>query len=207
MDLNVCSACGAWSDSPDVLAAEAVVVCSQCGHRQGFQRLPLFALTGASGAGKSTAVADLGDGLADRVVVLEQDLLWIPELQDPAEEHRVFRCAWARLIAAIHQNGRPVLLSGSVVPGQLEACPQRPFLGEIHYLGLVCDDAELAARLRGRPAWREFSPARIDHMTGFNRWIKQHASLTTPPMTLLDTTHVGPDTTAASLRAWVESRL
>lgn len=206
MDLNVCSGCGVWSDNPEVSAVEAVMVCQRCGHRQRFLRLPLFAVTGASGTGKSTVVTELGDSLADRVVVLEQDLLWIPELQSPADDYRTFRCAWARLVAAIAQNGRPVLLSGTVLPGQFEACPQRRFIGEIHYLALVCDNAVLEARLRERPAWREFSQDRIDRMTEFNLWIQQHASATTPPMTLLDTSHVEADATAASVRAWVLGR-
>jgi len=207
MDLNVCSACGVWSDTPSVLVTEAVIVCDRCGHRQAFLRLPLFALTGASGTGKSTAVTQLADRLQDRVVVLEQDLLWVPEMQSATDDYRTFRCTWARLVAAIAQNGRPVLLAGTVLPGQLEACVQRRFIGEIHYLALVCDEAELEARLRGRPAWREFGQERIDRMTEFNRWIEQHASTTKPPMTLLDITHVGADSTAASVRAWVLSHL
>jgi hypothetical protein len=182
------------------------VVCGRCGHRQPFLRLPLFALTGASGTGKSTAVTELADRLSERVVVLEQDLLWIPELQSPADDYRTFRCAWAPMVAAIAQNGRPVLLCGTVVPDQLEACPQRRFIGEIH-LALMCDHAALEGRLLERPAWREFGHDRIDRMTEFNRWIEQHASSTTPPMTLLDTTQVDVVATAAAVRAWVLSHL
>jgi hypothetical protein len=46
VDLNVCPACGRWSDDFAVAADEAVLVCPACGHRRRFTRLPLFALTG-----------------------------------------------------------------------------------------------------------------------------------------------------------------
>lgn len=207
MDLHVCSACGRWAGSPDVLADDAVTVCERCGHRQRFVRLPMFALTGASGTGKSTVVSGLAGRLAERVVVLEQDLLWIPELRRPDGEHRAFRCTWARLVAALAQNGRPVLLSGTVVPGQLEVCPQRRFIGDIHYLALVCDGEALAVRLHDRPAWREFDQQRIGQMVEFNEWVREHAPTTTPPMTLLDTTHGDVQVTAAAVRAWVLGKL
>jgi hypothetical protein len=156
VDLNVCPACGEWSDDFVVAGEEAVLVCPACGQRRPFVRLPLFALTGPSGAGKS-AVATVLAGQLEQCVVLEQDLLWLPEQLDPADEHRQFRRLWLRLVAALHQNGRPVLLCGTV-PGQLEACPERRLVGQIHYLALVCEDAELETRLGARPPWAGMDP-------------------------------------------------
>jgi DNA-directed RNA polymerase subunit RPC12/RpoP len=41
MDLNVCLACGQWSDDFAVVDdEEAVLVCPACGHRRRFARLP-----------------------------------------------------------------------------------------------------------------------------------------------------------------------
>jgi hypothetical protein len=205
VDLNVCPACGAWSDDFAV-AEEAVLACTACGHRRPFARLPLFALTGASGAGKS-AVGTALAGRLPRCVVLEQDLLWLPDQLDPADEHRQFRRLWLRLVAALHQNGRPVLLCGTVVPGQFEACPERRLLGAIHYLALVCDDAELAARLRARPPWRAWTDEKIAHVLAFNRWVRRNAATTTPPMELLDTGGRSVQDSAAGVRAWVLRRL
>jgi hypothetical protein len=50
-------------------------------------------------------------------VVLEQDLLWLPDQLDPADEHHQFRRLWLRLVATLHQNGRPALLCGTVCTG------------------------------------------------------------------------------------------
>jgi hypothetical protein len=206
VDLSICDACGAWSDNVRVAEGPPALVCPACGHRRPFTRLPLFALTGPSAAGKS-AVGTLLTGRLRECVVLEQDLLWLPDQLDPADEHRQFRRLWLRLVAALHQNGRPVLLCGTVVPGQLEACQERPLVGDIHYLALVCDEAELEARLRARPAWRAWTDDKVARMLAFNRWVKDHAATTTPPMELLDTTGRSVAESAAAVRAWVLQRL
>jgi hypothetical protein len=206
VDLNVCAACGEWSDDFVVAAEEAVLACLACGHRRPFVRLPLFALTGPSAAGKST-VATILAGCLQQCVVLEQDLLWLPDQLDPDDEYRQFRRLWLRLVAALHQNGRPVLLCGTVVPGQLEACPERRLVGEIHYLALVCGDGELEARLRARPAWRAWTEAKVAQMLAFNQWVKRNAATTTPPMQLLDTTGRSVQDTAVGVRAWVLRQL
>lgn len=206
MDLNVCPACGEWSDDFVVAAEEAVLVCPACGQRRPFVRLPLFALTGPSGAGKS-AVATVLAGQAGQCLVLEQDLLWLPDQLDPADEHRQFRRLWLRMVAALHENGRPVLLCGTVVPGQLEACPERPLVGQIHYLALVCEDAELEARLRARPPWRAWTDEKVAQMLAFNLWVQHNAATTTPPMRLLDTTGRSLKDTAARVQAWILEQL
>jgi DNA-directed RNA polymerase subunit RPC12/RpoP len=114
MDLNVCAACGEWSDDFLVADGEPALVCPACGHRRWFARLPLLALTGPSAGGKS-AVGTILAGRLEQCVVLEQNLLWLPDQLDPADQYRQFRRL--RLVAALHQNGRPVLLCATVVPG------------------------------------------------------------------------------------------
>jgi predicted kinase len=201
----ICAGCGAWISEPDVRAdgSGAVLACALCGHREPYRRLPLFALTGPSGTGKSTVGRRLVPLLDARAVVLEQDLLWVGALRDPAGDSAEFRQTWLRLAASVQQSGRPVVLCGTVAPPQFEPWPERVLFADIHYLALTCEPAVLAERLRGRPAWRAWDKERITEMLGFNEWVLREGEATKPPMTLLDTTSVSPDQTAADVAAWV----
>nr|WP_211224004.1 AAA family ATPase [Pseudonocardia asaccharolytica] len=198
----ICAACGERADAVRV-AEPGLLVCSRCGHGEPFARLPLFCLTGPSGTGKSTMARLLVPRLAGRVVLLEQDLLWQPGLDDPTDEHRLFRSTWLRLAAAIGQSGRPVLLCGTVVPPELEVLPERALFTRIHYLALTCEAGALAARLWARPAWRRWDEPRIAEMLDHAAWLTATASRLEPPVELLDTTDLPPAEVAERVETWL----
>jgi broad-specificity NMP kinase len=207
VDLKICTACGQRMDAPVVPADTAVIICADCGHRQPFLRLPMFALTGPSGTGKSTVGRLLASELGGSVVVLEQDVLWTAGLRDPYNDFQLFRATWLRMVGMIHQSGRPVVLCGTVVPVQFEECPERALVGPIHYLGLTCARDVMRARLRARPAWREWDEPRIEEMLEFNDWLRREAPSMTPPMRLLDTTRRTVEDTAREVATWVRAGL
>jgi hypothetical protein len=200
LDLRICPACGDRADRPVV--AGSVVTCWQCGHEWPFRKLPLFALTGPSGAGKSTMGPLLAARFAGDVVVLDQDILWTGALRDDV---LAFRSAWLRMAAMLHQNGRPVVLCGTVAPPEFEPLPERAFFSEIHYLALVGSPESLRRRLRARPAWREWDEPRIDEMLEFNAWLRKSA----PDLgvDLFDTTEVTAEETADHVEKWIRARL
>ncbi|WP_026453475.1 AAA family ATPase [Saccharomonospora iraqiensis] len=186
LDLRICPACGDRAEHPSV--EHGALVCARCAHRRTFRRLPLFALTGPSAAGKSTVGPELAARLADRVVVLEQDVLWTGGLRDDVDGHPAFRATWLRMAAMIHQSGRPVVLCGTVVPPELEPLPERVFFADIRYLALTAESDVLARRLRARPAWRGWDEPRIAEMLEFNDWLRAEAHTLAPPVDLFDTT-------------------
>ncbi|MBQ7313514.1 MAG: AAA family ATPase [Clostridia bacterium] len=167
---------------------------------------PLFVVTGASGVGKSTTCEELFRNEAGKpYLVMESDILWTDYYDTPEDNYRGLRTTWMYLCANISQCGKPVVLCGCALPEQFENLPERELFTEIHYLAVVCDDAALEDRMKnGRGITDE------DWLTGsasFNRWLKEHASGTKPPITLLDITGKTPSEAAAELEQWILARL
>jgi broad-specificity NMP kinase len=200
LDLRICPSCGDRADRPVV--AGSVITCGKCGHRWPFRRLPLFALTGPSGAGKSTLGPLLEARFGGEVVVLEQDVLWTGALRDDVA---AFRSVWLRMAAMLHQNGRPVVLCGTVAPPEFEPLPERAFFSDIHYLALVGSPESLRARLRARPAWREWDEPRIEEMLEFTDWLQKSAAEL--GVDLFDTTEASAEETADHVEKWIRARL
>jgi hypothetical protein len=204
---NVCSSCGTYSVEKEIDPIESVAICPTCGYRHPFLRLPLFVLTGASGAGK-TAVCLRLPAVLPECVTLESDILWRKEFDEPATSYRAYRDLWLRVAKNIGQCGRPVVLGGTALPEQFETCPERRYFATIHYLALVCDNAVLAERLRARPNWRASASVEfVDRMVQLNRWLVDNAGRTDPPMTLLDATKNTVEDTVGQVATWVRLRL
>ena len=204
--LNVCTACGLSHVEPEP-DESGHLVCASCGDRRAFRRLPLLLVGGPAGAGKSTVGATLLGQLTEAVVI-EGDLLWRREFNTPEDGYNSYTRLWLRLAAHISQSGRPVALFGAgfAVPHGVEPLPERRLFKAVHYLGLVCDDEVLAARLRARPSWRNTTDELINEHVEFNHWLKEHAATAAPPITLVDTTSADVPTTAALVASWVRGR-
>lgn len=204
---NVCPNCGEYRADKIILAEGPYAVCPNCGFQHRFIRLPLFILTGASGAGKTTACLALA-AKAKEFVVMESDILWREEFNQPATDYCSYREMWLRVCKNISQAGKPVILCGAGVPDQFEQCIERRYFSNIHYLALVCEDETLASRLGKRPAWRGCSSDEyIAEHIKFNRWLIANAQETEPPMTLLDTSEITVDESVEAVERWIRSHL
>lgn len=80
--------------------------------------------------------------------------------------------------------------------------PERALFSGIRYLALTCEPDVLAARLRARPAWREWDGPRIAEMLEYARWVGDTAHEMDPPVELLDTTRVPVADTADDVARW-----
>src|SRR5215211_7367132 len=202
---NVCPRCAV--ERADKAIEGVYAICPNCGFRHRFVRLPLFILTGASGVGKSTVCLELAAKTND-VVVMDSDILWRVEFDQPETNYREYRETWLRICKNISQGGRPVVLGGVGEPSQFEQCVERRYFSELHYLALVCDADSLESRLRSRPATRGSHNDRcINEQVVFNGWLLENAPQTEPRMTLLDTSEFTVEETVANVERWIRSCL
>lgn len=198
--INVCPTCGQYEVAKTAFPAEDRVVCPHCQTSIPFQFRPLFCVTGASGAGKTTTALALQQ-MQDEFVVLDQDILWREEFNQPDDNYANFRDTWLRLAKNISQAGRPVILFGSAVPDQFQR-PEARYFSAIHFLALIVEDAVLADRLRARPEWRR-SRNVIDTHIQFNRWLKEVGP--DQGVSLLMGTDRPVNKVAAGVLAWARS--
>lgn len=164
------------------------------------RKTPLYIITGASCAGKSTICQILMEHETD-YIVMESDILWRNEFNTPENNYREYRELWLDVCAHISQDGLPVILCGCAVPEQFEACDNRNLFSDIAYLAVVCDEAELESRIRaGRGVTDE---GWIGSSLQFNGWLIANAQHTQPPITLLDTTRLTPREAADAAHEWI----
>ncbi len=204
---GVCPNCGEYSVEKSLDPSGPYAVCPHCHYAHPFLQQPLFIISGASGAGKTTVCLSL-ISILHECVVLEQDILWGMVPATPEDNYRSYRNVWLRIAKNIGQSGRPVVLCGTALPEQLEVCPERRYFSTLYYLTLVCDDDLLVERLQRRPEWRQtHTPEFLEDMVQFNSWLKANAPITRPPMTLCDTSHQQIDETVTYVAKWIRQRL
>ena len=204
---NVCPSCGEYHADKIIVPEGAYAVCPNCNYQHKFIRLPLFVLTGASGVGKTSTCLALAAKAKD-FVVMESDILWRDEFNQPATDYRNYRETWLRVCKNISQAGKPVILCGAGIPAQFESCIERRYFSNIHYLALICEDEILALRLRSRPGWRgSFKDEYITEQIAFNRWLINNAQNTQPPLSLLNTSKITVNESVAGVEQWIHSHL
>jgi len=181
-------------------------ICPECGYQHPFLYLPLLVVSGASGAGKSTVCNHL-TGRYQESVLLDSDILWRSEFNQPGDNYREYIETWLRLCKNISQSGRPVVLfgAGAGVPENLEGCIERRYFSSIKYLALVCSDEILSERLRQRPAWRGTRDSKyIEDHQRFNQWFINYNTIgTQPPITIVETSQKSLDETVKEVEGWL----
>ena len=177
-----------------------VLRCPGCGDSLPVPGLPLFVVTGASGAGKTTITGPLRRLLPD-CDVFEADLI----LQVSALGWDAWRDTWLLLAHGAALNGRATVLCGSLLPDQLESLPARKLLGPIHFCNLDCPGELLASRLRARPSWRFWQQdsleTAIDDHQRFAAWLRTHIEPS------FDTSTMSPEEVAGYVAAWIRDLL
>ena len=202
---NICQKCGQYRVDKIIDKQRQNAICPECRHPHRFKMLPLFILTGASGCGKSTMAIELSR-IQEKVVVIENDIFWREEFHKSNDDFLEFREFCLRAAKNISQANRPVILCGSGVPHQYDICLERRYFGDMHYLGLVCDDNLLEKRLIERPEYRRSgSNEFITKQKIYNQYLKDLAFYKNE-IDVLDTTQLSKEETAMEILKWINSK-
>lgn len=191
----VCPKCGAYALN-NIERSLNNTTCSACGQSTSANIFPLFIVTGASGSGKSTIVAELRCQLPE-CVIFDSDLLW--------GRTNEYHNTWLLITYSIAQGGRHTIICGTLMPGDLDACEDRGLVGTIHFLNLHCSDEVREQRLRARPSWRQSSSdAFIEEHRRFAHWLLNNAAIVyDPAMSVVDTSNASVAEVAAAIAQWV----
>jgi len=206
--LSVCHQCGAYRVDKIIDPGGPYAICPECGYKHPFRFSPLLLVSGASGAGKSAVLSHLV-GKINSVIIMDSDIIWRPEFNQPEEGYRNFFESWLRIAFNIGQSGRPVVIFGAGfgVPETLEKLGERRYFSNIKYLALVCDELELKNRLLKRPKWRGITENFIQSQIEYNLWFIEVASIGIPPVDLINTTDVSLERTVNQVRQWIQNNL
>lgn len=198
--LHVCPQCGRYAEILRFKQDGSATLCPFCGYQTPIRRYPLFLITGASCAGKSTVTRELF--LHDRrVVALESDILWDEKWRERDDNFRAYRAMWLRVSQNVSQQAeKPVVLCGCCDPSQFAGQPEAGFFSGLHYLAIVCRDEILRERMNRR---QSLDPVFRKGNAAFNQWFFQNYQKTDPPITLLDTSDLSPQQAAESVQQWI----
>ncbi|MGI5894420.1 MAG: AAA family ATPase [Candidatus Merdivicinus sp.] len=201
--LHTCPACGKYAPDLRFDLLNHQVCCPSCGYQTPIRRFPLFLVTGASCAGKSTLTRELFLHNS-QVISMESDILWDEKWQEINDNFRSYRAMWLRVCQNISHAGKPVLLCGCCDPSQFAGLSETNFFTGLHFLAVVCRDEILEERMNRRGL--SDPSARNDHKN-FNRWFWKNHHNTTPPITLLDTSDLTPQQAAVQAAHWIDEIL
>ena len=130
----------------------------------------LLSLSGASGAGKSTALEALkAIDLPERVECVEFDSIGVPSGADTAWRHSAVEY-WVQRAVAAQASATHLVLCGQIPLGELLAAPSADRLDGISMLVLHCSPDVRSARLRGRGE----PEGSLVHHVRFGEWFYRH---------------------------------
>ena len=198
---HVCPSCGEFALQPPPRGSRDAP-CTACGISIHLLTQPLFIVTGAAGVGKTTLTAALGK-LLPECAVFDKDLLWGRTWLDQ------FYDCWLLIAHSEAQQGRPTVICGAIMPGDINKNRERTMVGNVYFLNLHCNDEVREQRLRTRPPWRQSSSdAFIQQHKAFAQWLVDNAAIEfDPPMPIFDNSYTPIEEVAEQIASWIKQAL
>ncbi|CAG7637931.1 hypothetical protein PAESOLCIP111_03894 [Paenibacillus solanacearum] len=166
------------------------------------RKLPLFIVTGASGAGKTTVMDELRVQLPDfDVFSTDADAFgaMAASLDYPSRFQILFRFAYG-----VAKSGRGTVICGTLMPWDAEKCDAYSEFSEVCFINLHCDDATRNSRLRHRADQAIWTDEMLRSHETFARWLLDNADTAyNPPMPTIDTTDTPPAEVAEQIKEYV----
>jgi hypothetical protein len=195
-----CYPCGGYTVRRRALIdCTGYFTCQDCGCQFTKTVLPLFIVTGASGAGKSTIIEPL-QHLLSGCGVFDKDQMWASDW-DMAYNN------FFRIASALAQGGKQTVIVGTIIPEHLEGLSDRELVGDIFYINLHTDDQTRRARLMSRRKWGLPSEEFIQEHARFAAQLLADAETKFGhPMPTFDTTTKAPEEVAAQVAGWIKAQ-
>jgi hypothetical protein len=129
----------------------------------------LFLVTGASGSGKSACLSRLQSRLPE---IDWRDFDDLPSIPANTAERQIATEHWLQLAAENAQKNISTGIAGTVILGEVLACPSATKLSSVHAVLLDCHDVVRIDRIRARdadPVWAS------QEMLSWAAWQRMHA--------------------------------
>jgi hypothetical protein len=106
----------------------------------------------------------------------------------------------------VAQHDRYLVQTSFVRPDELDVLPERAWIGDIHWLALVCDGEELARRLKHRRKSRAIDDGELAGLLGINEEIRALAAADERVL-LLDTSDMTAADVVEAAAGLIETRV
>ena len=165
-------------------------------------RHKLFAVTGAPGSGKSTALEAF---LRLRTRYLAFDIDWLGTVASDLAGKDIFLdrstwgpygALWFEVLHCAHRNGWVAVFFTPNTPSDFESFGLPAWCGGVEWFLLDCDDGVRRERLRARTGWTE---AMVEEA------VSDAAYLRSTVTTGVDTAGRTPEQVASSILSWLEA--
>ncbi|MCQ4088401.1 AAA family ATPase [Saccharibacillus sp. JS10] len=158
---------------------------------------PLFIVTGASGSGKTYVIQELRKQMPD-FDIFDPDHL----VEFLGHDWGKIRNVWLRVARNTAESGRMTILCGTMMPWDIEKCPDFSYFSHVYYMNLHCSEEHRESRLRAR----NWSDEDIETHKNFAKKLLEIADEAyTPPMPTIDTSETDVTEVASQIKVWIEN--